>query len=122
MNRPQHFNFIEEKLSLLATRIEMRGSLNILDLHIHAEIFYRDFFNLLFGWSLEKTIRNNEAGIDLIDTTNNIVVQVSATASKAKIESALNKELGIYSGYAFKFISISKDADCGTKCQTPYKR
>jgi len=110
MNRSVHFNFIEEKLDFLARRIDMRGRLNILDFHIHAEIFYRDFLNLLFDWNLVKTEHNNEAGIDLIDKSKRIVVQVSATASKQKIESALSKELGIYSDYSFKFISISKDA------------
>jgi hypothetical protein len=71
MNHPDYFNFIEAKLCLLATRIEMRGTLNILDLHIHAEISYRDFFNLLFEWHLEKTENHNEQGIDLIDIENN---------------------------------------------------
>ena len=54
MNRQTNFNFIEEKLSLLATCIEMRGGLNILDLHLHSEIFYLHFFNLLFGWDLQN--------------------------------------------------------------------
>jgi hypothetical protein len=50
------------------------------------------------------------AAIDLIDTTNKIIIQVSATATKRKIESALAKDLSKYTGYSFKFISISKDA------------
>jgi len=111
MNRASYFNFIEEKLSLLATRIEMRGHLNFLDVNIHAEIFYRDLFNLLFGWNLEKTLNHNAAGIDLVDTGNRLVVQVSATVTKAKIESALNKDLSPYMGYRFKFIAIAKNAD-----------
>jgi hypothetical protein len=52
----------------------------------------------------------NAPAIDLIDTTNKIVVQVSATATKQKIESALAKDLSTYKDYSFKFISISKDA------------
>ena len=114
MNHLDYFNFIEEKLCLLATRIEMRGKLNILDLHIHSEIFYRDFFNLLFEWRLEKTELHNEQGIDLVDIENNIVVSVSATATKEKIESSLKKVNSNYSGYAFRFISISKNA---SKCR-----
>lgn len=46
----------------------------------------------------------------MVDRKNKIVVQVSATATKQKIESALTKDLSAYSGYSFKFISISKDA------------
>jgi len=111
MNHLTYFNFIEEKLSFLAYRSEVRGSLNILDLNIHAEIFYRDFLNLLFGWNLEKTENHNEAGIDLVDITNRIVVSISATATKPKIESSLNKINPNYKYYAFKFISISKDVN-----------
>ena len=113
MKRQEYFNFIEEKLSFLATRIEMRGSLNLIDLHLHAENFYLNFFNLLFEWNLiNLNIEQlNAAGIDLIDRTRKIVVQVSATATKHKIESALNKNLSEYKDYSFKFIAISKNAE-----------
>ncbi|MBU0534112.1 MAG: SMEK domain-containing protein [Candidatus Omnitrophica bacterium] len=113
MNRTLYFNYIEEKLSTLACRIDSRGKLNILDLHVHSENFYRDFFNKLFGWQLDnlnKKLQNVEA-IDLVDHVNKLVIQVSATNTETKIESALAK--GIikkYHDYTFKFISISKDA------------
>lgn len=112
MTRQVYFNFIEEKLSLLATRIEIRGGLNLLDLNLHSENFYLHFFNLLFGWDLKNlnTIQQNAAGVDLVDTSNKIIVQVSATATKRKIEAALAKDLSKYNGYVFKFISISKEA------------
>lgn len=118
MNRTKYFNFIEEKLNFLAYRIEIRGGLNLLDLHLHSENFYLHLFNLLFGWELKNlnAVKENAVGIDLIDDTNKIVVQVSATATKQKIESALAKDLSNYKGYAFKFISISKEAaDLRTK-------
>ena len=59
----------------------------------------------------------------LVDITNNIVVSLSSTATSQKIESSLQRINPNYSGYAFKFISISKDA---TKLRdkgysTPYK-
>ena len=112
MNRQAYLNFIEEKLSLLAVRIEMRGGLNILDLHLHSEDFYLHLFNLIFGWELQNlnAEKKNAAGIDLVDTTNKIIAQVSATATKQKIESALTKNLSSYKGYTFIFISISKNA------------
>jgi len=95
MSRQQYFNFIEEQLSRLAFRIESRGGLNILDLHLHSENFYLHLFNLLFGWELQNlnVVKKNAAGIDLVDATNKIIVQVSATATKQKIESALAKDL-----------------------------
>lgn len=112
MNRAYYFNYIEEKLSVLARRIELRGKLNILDFHLHSENFYLHFMNKLFGWQLENmnAIKHNVEAIDLIDKESKIVVQVSSTATKQKIESALAKDLSTYSEYSFKFVSISKDA------------
>lgn len=113
MNRNPYFNYIDEKLHVLARRIETRGKLNLLDIHLHSENFYLHFFNLLYGYKLENLnsrLQNVEA-IDLIDHTNRIAIQVSATCTKQKVESALNKEiLHNYGNYSFKFISISKKA------------
>ena len=71
-----------------------------------------NFLNALFGFSLKNInqIMQNAEGIDLIDVTNKLVLQVSSTASKAKIESALSKDLKDYKSYSFNFVSISKDA------------
>ncbi|MDD2724341.1 MAG: SMEK domain-containing protein [Methylovulum sp.] len=110
MNRTNYFNFISEKINAFARLIESQGSLNLLDHHIHAEIFFRDFLNLLFGWNLKKTEHNNESGIDLIDENNRIVVSVSSTATKQKIESSLENVDLRFSNYAFKFMSIAKEA------------
>jgi hypothetical protein len=113
MNRTPYFDYIEEKLNLLALRINARGKLNILNLHVHSENFYLHFFNDLFGWNLENLnkIQQNVEAIDLIDHTNKFIIQISATNTKTKIESALSKDiLKKYPAYHFKFISISKDA------------
>lgn len=113
MKRSGYFNYIEEKLSILAYRIDQRGKLNILDFHLHSEDFYLHFLNKLFGWDLENinAFKPNTAAIDLIDSKRKIVIQVSATADKQKVESALSKNLASYGGHSFKFISISKDAE-----------
>ncbi|MAD43147.1 MAG: hypothetical protein CL623_12255 [Arcobacter sp.] len=113
MNRTEYYNYIDEKLTVLAQRIINNGKLNILHLHMHSENFYLHFFNLLYGYELEnlnQSLQNVEA-IDLIDHTNRIVIQVSSTNTKQKIESALEKDIiKQYPNYTFKFISIAKDA------------
>ncbi|MEW6087128.1 MAG: ABC-three component system protein [bacterium] len=87
--------------------------MNILDFHIHSENFYMYFFNQLYNWNLNNLnskLQNVEA-IDLIDNSNKIIVQVSATNTKEKIEAAIEKEIiKRHPDYNFKFISISKDA------------
>lgn len=114
MNRSQYFDYIEEKLNSLATRINSRGKLNILNLHVHSENFYLHFFNELYGWNLNNlnNISQNVEAIDLIDHSNKLVIQVSATNTKQKIESALKRDIiKKHHSYTFKFISISKDAN-----------
>jgi hypothetical protein len=115
MNRPHFFNYIEEKLNTHAVRISRRGKLNLLELNTHSENFYRDLLNQLFNWNLKNCNedKTNTEAIDLICDTNKVLIQVSATCTKQKIESALEKQLvKDHSDYSFKFIAISdKDAD-----------
>lgn len=113
MNRQLCFNYIEERLNTLAYRIEIRGKLNLTDIHILSESFFADLFNLIFSYKLKDANieKQNIASIDLIDDENKILVQVSAVNTKEKIESSLSKEiLKDYKGYRFIFICISKDA------------
>jgi len=113
MNRQRYFDYIGGKLNILSRRIETNGKLNFLDIHSHSENFYLHFFNLLYGYelvNLNRKLQNVEA-IDLIDDKNKILIQVSATSTKQKIESALSKDIiKNHTDYTFKFISISKDA------------
>jgi hypothetical protein len=113
MNRSKYFNYIEKKLNILATRINSRSKLNILDFNVHSENFYLNFFNKLYSWNLKNlnNISHNVEAIDLIDDSEKIVVQVSATSSKQKIESSLEKDIiKRHNDYTFKFISVSKNA------------
>lgn len=126
MNRSNYFNYIEEKLDVLSLRIKNRGKINLLDLNIYSETFFAKLMNYLLGYNLENinAINQNEEGIDLIDNKNKIIVQVSATCSKQKIEMSLSKKIyKDYSGFSFKFVAISGSAD-KLKLQTfsnPYK-
>lgn len=114
MNRTYYYNYIEEKLGTLAYRINSRGKLNTLELNIHSETFFADLCNIIFDYKLinMNTIKQNVEGIDLIDNDNKIIVQVSATCTKQKIEDSLEKSIySTYVGYKYKFISISRDAE-----------
>ena len=109
MNRTIYFDYIEKKLTLLSHRILNRGKLNILDFNIHAEQFYADLMNKLLGYSLINlnAITQNVPAIDLIDRVNKIIIQLSSTCSKQKIENSLNKiDFPKYEGYNFKFIAL----------------
>ena len=114
MNRDKYYSFIEERLNLLALRVKRNSSLNLQNMNIHCENFYAQLFNLILGYkfkNLNEDTQNVES-IDLIDETNKIIAQVSATTTKRKIEKTLKKEsLKNYKGYSFIFVFISdKDA------------
>lgn len=113
MNRADYYNYIEERLTTLSFRIEKRGQMNLLDYNLHAEHLYRDLFNLLFDWKLcnINDIQQNAEAVDLVDVTNKIIIQVSATNTKSKINDALSKiPVPQYNNFTFKFISITKTA------------
>lgn len=114
MNRSKYFDYIEEKLNTLSSRVASRGKLNILNLHIHSENFYRDFFNLLYDYKLKNLneIKQNIEAVDLISEEEKIFIQISATCTKDKIEGSLNKKLlKDYKDYSFKFISLVKNTN-----------
>ena len=126
MNRTRYYNYIEERLNFLAYRIEKRGKINLLDLNIHSETFFAELFNILYDYNLVNLncIKQNAEGIDLVDTKNKIIIQVSATCTKEKIENSLNKGIYLfYKDYNFKFISISKEVSNKlriTEFENPY--
>ena len=108
-----YFEYIEMRLTWLATRVATRGVLNMYDLNIHSEDFYMRLLNLLYGWNLVNinSIRQNTPAIDLIYESEKIIVQVSSTNTTTKIQSSLDKLESKYSGYNFKFVSIAKPTD-----------
>ncbi len=113
MNRTACFDYIEERLHLLALRINDAGKLNHLQLHSHSEDFYKYFCKELYGWdvkNLNEDLQNVEA-IDLVCDDNSLVIQISATCTKEKVEACLEKgKITEYPKYTFKFISIAKNA------------
>lgn len=119
VQRADYFNFIEEKLNILVVRVKSRGKLNILDFNLHSESFFQYFFNHLFKWQLENqnAAQHNAPGLDLIDKGRKLLVQVSATATKQKINSSLSKDFASYPSHSFKFIAIDTDVS-SLKTQT----
>ena len=114
MNRTKYYDYINKKLHTLAHTITTNGKLNILHLNMHSESFYLHLLNLLYRYdlrNLNEVLQNVEA-IDLIDEEKKVIIQVSSSNTKVKIESSLAKKLiNNYSDdYTFKFISIAKDA------------
>ena len=107
MNSETYCNIISSGLARLVAEVRQAGASNLRSINIHAEGFFREFLNLLFGWSLTNAnaAAPNAAGVDLLYPGGNVAVQVSGTTSHEKIQSSLDKSAR-YEGAHFYFIAI----------------
>jgi len=112
LQRQTYINDIVNRLSGLAYNVELRGLLNLLDLHVISEDFYVGLLNLIYGWELRNAnnLQQNVSGIDLVDDSNHILVQVTGTSTKRKIVHSLKEISEKYTGYHFYFAPIVIDA------------
>lgn len=126
MNSEFYISFIEYHLHYLQRIIITRSTLNILNLHIRSEDFYRELFNMIYGYKLVNAnmIEPNASSIDLVDDENKIIFQVTCTSTKEKIEQTLSKEIlkEKYSDYSLYFMFIGKNAEhlIGKEYKNPY--
>lgn len=126
MNREIYMNKIEEVLYIITHKVILRSSLNLLDLNVRLEDFYKQLFNLLFSYDLvnANVLTHNQTAFDLIDTDRKIIIQISSTASKRKIEDTLSKSIigSEYAEYALYFMFIGDSASrlVGKKYNNPY--
>lgn len=116
MRRKNNFDSFLERLIFLNKEIELRGKLNLNDLAVHSEDFYINLFNQLLGLNLKNlnTIKSNAVAIDLLDSENKVIIQVTATCTKQKIENTLKKEtLEFYAeqNYKIQFIFVGFQND-----------
>lgn len=112
MNRDIYIAKIKTLLNILKSEIKDSGKLNLLDINVHAEDFFRDLLNLIYGWQLQNLNQwnLNAAGGDLWYDYGKIVIQVSSTATKDKIQSSIDKlSAEQFAGYRFKFLRIDGD-------------
>lgn len=88
MNRQKLIDEITEQLAILTHKVKLQNGLNLTDLNIHAENFFRDFLNLLYGFRLHNCNAeiHNAAAIDLRDEENRIAIQVTSNSRREKIQ------------------------------------
>lgn len=112
MRREELFAVVKHKLSCLAYETQLSGHLNLTDIHVHSEMFYAELLNKAMDLKLKdlNSERQNVEGIDLKDDGDKIVIQVSATGTREKIQTSLDKDLlTSLPGYHFIFLSIGDD-------------
>jgi hypothetical protein len=112
-NRQTYISIITKRITYLQKEVENFNSLNLTDVNVFAENFYRGLFNLI-GFKFTNTNFDsiNFAHIDLIDIVNKQAIQVTSQNDNIKIKEAIdgffakpeNKE------YKLQILLISKEA------------
>lgn len=84
---------IEKMLSCLSHYIEISNSQGTNDINVACENLVLMLMNSVYGYKLEnfngKSHMSNAAGIDLIDLTNKVCVQVTSKQTKKKLDDTL---------------------------------
>ncbi|MEH6681113.1 MAG: SMEK domain-containing protein [Sediminicola sp.] len=112
-NRQTYISIITKRLTYLQKEVENFNSLNLTDINVVAENFYRDLFNLIgFKFNNTNFESNNFAHIDLIDTVNKQAIQVTSQNDNIKIKEAIDGffEKPENQDYKLQILLISKDA------------
>lgn len=103
MNRQDYQKSIISSLTWLSTQVSVSNKLNLTDINVHSENFYRDFLNLAFGYNLQNIniIEPNTASIDLGDSDAKFSIQVTSTSSLSKTRHTVEKfiEKGLFRKY-----------------------
>lgn len=103
MNKEMYLKIITDSLGTLAHQVEYRNSINLFDINIVAEDFFKDFLNLVYGYNLINLniIEKNASAIDLGDSASKIAIQVTSDNSSTKIDETIKKfvERKLYNQY-----------------------
>lgn len=105
MNRQDYQKSIIQSLTWLSTQVSVSNKLNLTDINVHSENFYRDLLNLAFGYNLININISdpNAAAIDLGNENNNnkFAIQVTSTSALTKTRGTVAKfvEKGLHKKY-----------------------
>lgn len=106
-------NSIIHYFATLSTEVKLRNRVNLQDINIIAEQFYKILLNDIFGYNLENIniVEQNVASIDLGDKKKKIAIQVTSDNSKKKIKDTVDSFLakGLNADYDKLKILIIKE-------------
>ena len=86
---------IIDELANIANQVDIRTKLNLLELNIHLENFFREVLNILLDIRLQNlnNERSNAPGLDLGDPSKKIAFQITSQKTSAKINDTLKTVL-----------------------------
>lgn len=89
-----NFEIITEALSHIVNKVAIENHLNLNNINIYLENFFRDILNIIYSdrkfVNLNK-VESNFASIDLGDNLNDIAIQVTSTTTLSKVRGTVEK-------------------------------
>lgn len=123
--RQEAFNSISRVLAITRYDIEQRQLINEYSLNIHAENYFRDVFNFVYGknYENENFYSHNNSCIDLVDKAEKIALQITTTRTKEKIDNTFNAlKLPKYKDYSIKIFYLLDKSKPKEKTIALYKK
>jgi hypothetical protein len=115
MKREEYISRISNALASLTNEVKIRNSINLFDINIHAEDFFKELLNLIFDYRLENlniVDGKSATAIDLCDKNRKIAIQVTSETRSSKVHDTLKKflEKNLYKEFdRLLFLIISVD-------------
>lgn len=96
MHRAQLLQGIIYRMTHLRVIVEQSNQLNLQDINVHAENFFRDLLNLAFDYDLQNIniVEPNATAIDLGCDSSRIAIQVTSTPDLSKIKHTFDRFTG----------------------------
>lgn len=97
----EKYTIISDAFSHIANKVKLHNDLNLQDINIHLENFFRDILNVLYKdreFINLNEFDNNFTAIDLGDNINQMAFQVTSTSSLSKVRKTIKKYKSEY-GY-----------------------
>jgi hypothetical protein len=94
MQKEQYIEQIISALAYLSSKVELCGSVNLTNVHVISEDFYKELFNIALGYSLTNMNEEvqNAPAIDLGNSCEpKIAFQITSTSSIAKTRKTVNQ-------------------------------
>lgn len=110
LNRELYLKVITDALGTLSYQVDYRNTINLYDINIISEDFFKSLLNKIFGYNLVNLniIEKNASAIDLGDRIKKIAIQVTSDNTSTKIKNTIEKfiEYKLYDYYDTLIILI----------------
>jgi hypothetical protein len=99
---------IIDELTAVSRQVESRAGLQLYDLNRYLEDFFKDIFNIVYGYKLINLNeeRSNNPGLDLGDESAKVAFQITSTKTSEKINKTLEKAAGQIGKFPTIFVLI----------------